>query len=190
VRQAHQFNPNVFSSESFQTFETVLVSFCYIRTMRNNNSHLRDTPLLKEATEVTEYMYDVVLNQFGDFSEEKFNTESKIRRAANDVMFYVAQAVGSTTKDATEYDWSNARKNLLSLQSMYIFASKRFIEIEPSVVTRIDKLIKQVDQEIKKTKQEISDKTKKDLEPWLEKYKLWKEMSEEKPKSSKKKRRT
>lgn len=69
--------------------------------MRNNNNHLRDNPLLKEATEITEYMYDVVLKQFGDFNVEKFNTESKIRSASNDVMFYVAQAVGSSTTDAT-----------------------------------------------------------------------------------------
>lgn len=153
--------------------------------MTSNQKNLRDDVLLKETTEITEYMYDVVLKQFGEFSEEKWNSENKIRRAANDAMFYVAQAVGSTTSDATEYDWSSARKNLLSLQAMYVFAGNRFIELDPSIVNRIDKLIEKINKEIEKSQREVENKTKKELEPWLEKYEIWKAMSGDKPSSTK-----
>jgi hypothetical protein len=148
---------------------------------------LRDNAMLKEATDLAGYMYGEVLKQFGDFSEEKWNTESKIRRASNDVIFYIAQAVGGTTSDTTQYDWSSARKNLLSLQTMYVFANKQgFVELEPSIVTRIDKLIANIDIEIVESKKEIERKTKNEMEPWLEKYSLWKEMQDDNPKLGKK----
>jgi hypothetical protein len=145
----------------------------------------KDNPTLNEAIKLVEFIYDEVLTQFGEFNEEKYNTESKIRRAANDIIFYVSQAVGNRTLDTSEYDWSIARKNLIAIKTMYVFAEKRFIEFEPSIVVRIDKLVSEIDKEIDKSKSEVKYKIEEELDHWRKKYNIWKEMSEDKPKSSK-----
>jgi hypothetical protein len=151
--------------------------------MASKQKSLSDNKILKEATDIVEYMYENVLLQFSDFADEKWNTERKIRNSANDILFYVAQAVGNNAQDTTEYDWSYARKNLLGLRTMYVFAGKQnFLVVEPSIVVRIDKLIESVDLEIAKAQKEVELKAKKLQEPWLERYRLWKEMQSDSPK--------
>jgi len=141
--------------------------------------------LLNESIKIVEYIYDEVLKQFDEFSEEKFHTELKLRRAANDIIFFAAQVAGNTTVDTSEYDLESLRKNLVTLKTMYIFAGKRFIELEPSIVIRVDKLIVEVDKEIDRSKEEVKRRTDEELEPWFKKYNLWKEMSDDKPNSKK-----
>jgi hypothetical protein len=143
--------------------------------MKNENK-LTDNTIWKQATSIAEHMYGK-LDEFGHVPDEKWNSERKLRNAANDVMFFVAQAVGSSMPDAAEYDWNNARKNLFALRTVYTFAHKqKFITLEPEIVVKIDALLAGIDGEIANTKREIEKKSKKDMEPWLEKYRLWKEM--------------
>jgi hypothetical protein len=150
--------------------------------MKKNIPTLRQNATLKEAIVIAEYMYTEVLKQFEEFTEEKWYSEDKIRRTSNDLIFFIAQAVGTSTTDTTEYDWSNARKNLLSLQTIYIFANKQgFIELEPSIVNRIDNLIMDINDKIDNSKKEYERITKNEMKPWLEKYRLWKEMHNESP---------
>lgn len=137
---------------------------------------LTENHLWKEANAIAEYMYGR-LEEFEQTPDEKWNTERKIRNAANDTLFFIAQAVGNFMPDAAEYDWNNARKNLFALRTMYTFAHKqKFIVLNPEIVVKIDKLLADIDTEITAAKDEITKKTKKDMEPWLEKYRLWKEM--------------
>ena len=69
---------------------------------------------------------------------------------------------------------------------MYIFACKqKFLELDPEIVVKIDKLLKEINANIATVKKEAENKAKKELEPWLEKYSLWKEMQGDDPKSGK-----
>jgi len=137
---------------------------------------LTESALWKEANAIAEYMYDR-LEDFEQTPDEKWNTERKIRNAANDVIFFVAQAVGNFLPDAAEYDWNNARKNLFALRTMYVFAHKqKFISLNPEIVVKIDALLASIDGEIATVQKEIVKKAEKDMKPWLEKYRLWKDM--------------
>jgi site-specific recombinase XerD len=141
-----------------------------------NQEKLTENPLWKAANVLAEYMYSK-LDDFEQFPDEKWNTERKIRNAANDVIFFIAQAAGNALPDAAEYDWNNARKNLFALRTMYTFAHKqKFVTVDPDIIVKIDGLLANIDNEIGNTKREIEKKSKEDIKPWLEKYQLWKEM--------------
>ncbi|HEV2402763.1 MAG TPA: hypothetical protein VGS08_01040, partial [Candidatus Saccharimonadales bacterium] len=113
------------------------------------------------------------------FPDERWMTASKIRNAANDTMFYISQAVGSSLTYATEWEWNSARKNLFALQAIYVFADKqKFLELDPSIVKRIDALLKKIDTQIDTAKKATNEKDKEDLEPWLEKHRLWREIND------------
>lgn len=140
---------------------------------------LRDNPLWKESVGIAEKMYSLADEISDSNPDEKWNTERKIRNTANDMMFYISQVVAKTTIDTAEYDWNNARKSLFGLQTMYIFATKKhFLELEPELVVRIDKLIAKIDEGIEKSHEEAEQNATKEMEPWLEKYNLWKKMQD------------
>ncbi len=141
-----------------------------------NEKKLTENALWKDANAIAEYMYGR-LEEFEHTLDEKWNTERKIRNAANDVAFFIAQAVGNFLPDAAEYDWNNARKNLFALRTMYVFAHKqKFISLNPEIVVKIDELLTNIDEEVVKAKKETEEKSEKDMKPWLKKYQLWKEM--------------
>ena len=144
-----------------------------------NESKLTDNNLWKEANAIAAHMYSK-LEELEHTPDEKWNSERKIRNAANDIIFYVAQAVGNYLPEAAEYDWNYARKNLFALRTIYTFAHKQhFISIEPEIVVKIDSLLAAIDQQIGTTQKEIEKRSRKELEPWLEKYRLWKEMTQQ-----------
>lgn len=63
---------------------------------------------------------------------------------------------------------------------MYIFASKTgFIKLDPNEIVRIDKLVVKIDAEQKATQKETKLKTVEELKPWLEKYRIWQEISKD-----------
>lgn len=114
-----------------------------------NSKNLRDNPTWKETSEIVDAVYGQLDKLIKDFPEEKWASASKLRNAANDCLYYISQAVGNALIETSSYDWSNARKHLFSLQSMYIFATKqKFLTIEPELIVRIDKLIQQIDTSI------------------------------------------
>ena len=114
-----------------------------------NYKTLRENPIWKETYEIVEAVYGQLDKLIEDFPEEKWATASKLRNAANDSLYYISQAVGNALIETSSYDWSNARKHLFSLQSMYIFATKqKFLAIEPQLIVRIDNLIQQIDTNI------------------------------------------
>jgi len=139
---------------------------------------LRNNPIWKETYSLSEYMYSKLEEIIAKFPDERWSTGSKIRNATNDSIFYVSLAVGSSLSSATEYEWNNARKNLFALQTMYIFADKqKFLELDQNIVERIDSLLKEIDAQVDAAKKASKEKDQEDLEPWLEKHKLWKEIN-------------
>ncbi len=145
--------------------------------MKDIPNELRKNSLWKGTYELVVHIYGKVEEIIDNFPDEKWTTATKLRNSANDSLFYVAQSIGNSTIDGADYDWSNARKNLFSLQTMYIFAGKqKFLELDPEIVVKIDKLLNEVDASIAISKKEAENKTRKELKSWLEKYRLWKEM--------------
>lgn len=147
--------------------------------MSNTTKKLRENPVWKETYAIVEFIYSKVDEIVANNPDEKWATATKLRNSANDSMFYVSQAVGSAEANAREYDWNGARKNLFAVQTMYIFATKqKLLELEPEMVVRIDRLIESVDSELIKTKKDTEVKRKKEMEPWLEKYRIWQQMQD------------
>lgn len=145
--------------------------------MKDVPSKLRLNPLWQDVYELVVHIYGKIDEIMDNFPDEKWTTASKLRNSANDSLFYIAQSIGNTSIEAAEYDWSNSRKSIFALQTMYIFAGKqKFLELDPDIVVRIDKILEKIDSSIEASKKEVERKNKKELEPWLEKYRLWKEM--------------
>src|SRR5665213_2647543 len=111
---------------------------------------MKEKSLINEASVIAESMYAVADAIEADSDDEKYRTISKLKNAANDAYFYVAQASGAGKNQALEFDCIFARKNLNTLKSMYVFASKLgMVELDPDEVVRIDKLIDTIDAEQK-----------------------------------------
>lgn len=145
--------------------------------MKKQIDKLEDSPAWKEALNVAEYMYE----KLPDFPiEEEWNTTRKIRNAANDLIFAVSQAIGGqVSHSAGEYDWGQVRRHLFSLKTMYRFACRqKFIELEPEIMVSLDNLIRHTDSELENASKITKEHYRRDMEPWLEKYRLWKEMQE------------
>ena len=136
--------------------------------------------LLNEIAAIAASMYDVANRIEAEDLEEKWRTVSKIKNAANDSYFYVAQVVGAGENNALEFDCINAHKHLNTLKSMYVFASKQdMTELDPELVVKIEKLIKEIDSLKEASETEIKRKTDEELKPWLEKYRIWQKISKD-----------
>jgi hypothetical protein len=141
---------------------------------------MEENSLLNTAAEIAHEMYSVADMIEAESVDEKWRTVSKLKNTANDAYFYVAQVAGAGKDQSLEYDCINARKNLDTLKSMYIFASKeKMIELDPELVVNIDKLIVKIDAEQKASQKETKRKTEEELQPWLEKYRIWQKISKD-----------
>ena len=130
--------------------------------------------ILKDAEAVAESVY-AILPELPE--DEKWNTTAKLRNSTNDFIFFTAQAVGHIRTPGQEYDLDMAHKYANALRTLYVFAGKQnFINIDPDVVVKLDRLMKRFEAEADVAKGNVEDLTKQELEPWYEKYRLWKEM--------------
>ena len=137
----------------------------------------RDDTLWQNVNTLVQHIYSLLDDIVVNFSNEEWSTVSKLRNAANDSLFYTAQAVGSVAPEITTYDYNNARKNLFTLQTMYTFAGKqRFTKLDPDVVVNIDEMLAEIDARMQVCQKELEKKNKEELEPWLEKYRIWQKM--------------
>ncbi|HUS26403.1 MAG TPA: hypothetical protein VMY99_03585 [Nevskiaceae bacterium] len=129
-----------------------------------------DLALYEEVFGVAEYMYsklpEIPL-------EEKWDTTAKLRRLANDLLFSTSQAVGNTSPTGSEYDWGAAHKHAFSLRAMYRLGGRqKFINLEPEMMLKLDRLIKQLDSRVDGAYKQTDTYNKNDLEHWRSKYKL------------------
>ncbi|HEY1835539.1 MAG TPA: hypothetical protein VGG13_01835 [Candidatus Saccharimonadales bacterium] len=135
---------------------------------------LEDNPLWREASDLAEYMYSRLVLFPPD---EKWDTVRKIRSSANDLMFDVGQAVSNTIPIGAEYEWGNASKHLGGLKTMYRFACRQgFLELEPKIMVRLDKLVEQIQSEIANAAEKTKLNEEHQLNLWREQYRLWREM--------------
>lgn len=142
-------------------------------------SKMRSNKLWKDVYDLAEHVYEKINDLVVNFPEEKWTTANKLRISANDSLFYLSQAIGNIRAESSLYDWVNARKNLFSLQTIYIFAAKqKFFELEAEVIVSIDAVLKQVDQKIEQAERAVDTQNKQDLEPWLEKYRIWQKIQD------------
>lgn len=135
---------------------------------------VRNDSLWRDVYVLAETVYGLLDDLIEEHPEEQWATASKLRHAANDSLFYVSQSVGSATIEDALYEWNSARKNLFALQSMYTLAGKqKYIELDPNVIVTIDNILESIDSRMEDSKKAQAKKEKEDLEPWLEKYRLW-----------------
>lgn len=145
--------------------------------MKDIPTKLREDKLWREVSEIVQHIYIKINEIVDNFPDEKWATASKLRITANDSLFYASQAIGNVSLETSLYDWTNFRKNIFSLQSMYLFAAKqKFTELDPEVIVKIDKIILKIEAKIAESKKEVQNKNKEELEPWLEKYRIWQKL--------------
>lgn len=145
--------------------------------MKNIPKKIREDVFWQDVYKLVEYIYSKIDSLIVEFPAEEWATASKLRSSANDSLFYVSQAVGNIAPEVGKYDLSNARKNLFTLQSMYTFAAKqKFLDLEPELIVELDKILAEIDERIDTSDKELKKKNKEELEPWLEKYRLWQKM--------------
>jgi len=141
---------------------------------------MKEGSLHKEIAAIAKSMYDAADVIEVNSIDEKWRTASKIKNAANDSYFYVAQVVGAGENNALEFDCINARKHLNTLKSMYVFAAKQgMTELDPELVVKIEKLVKEIDSVQEAGEAKIKRKTEEELKPWLEKYRIWQKISKD-----------
>ncbi len=147
--------------------------------MKDTPNKIRDDELWKDVYSLVAHMYGIIDDLLANYPDEQWTTVSKLRNSANDSLFYASQATGSASPESSQYEWNNTRKNLFALQAMYTFAAKqKFFELEPEIIVKIDGLLEQVDKKIALSKKAHEAKNKEELEPWLEKYRLWQQMQD------------
>lgn len=136
---------------------------------------LEDNQAWKDCNEIAAYVYSKLSEMPSD---EDWNTTRKLRDGANNLVFYVAEALGGgMAPNGAVYEWNNVRKTSSSLKTMYRFACKqKFIELEPEIMVKLGKLIALSEAEIKKATKKAKQLEVDELKPWFEKYRLWKEM--------------
>ena len=140
--------------------------------------NMKSDPLITDAGLIAREMYAIANIIENDFEDEKWRTVIKLKNAASDAYFNVANVVGAGKNQSLEYDCINARKNLIALKSMYIFASKEgMIKLDPQLVVDIDNLVGKIDQEMTASRDEIKLRAEEELKPWLEKYHIWQKIS-------------
>jgi hypothetical protein len=147
--------------------------------MKNIPTKIRDDVLWQDVYKLVEHVYGKIDDLIADFPAEEWTTANKLRNAANDSLFYVSQAIGNAAPEASKYDLNNARKNLFTIQSMYTFAGKqKFLDLEPDLIIELDRILAEVDRRIDHSDKESKKKNNEELEPWLEKYRLWQKMQD------------
>ena len=138
---------------------------------------VNDKSVLELATEIAENMYDIA----SDFPpDEDWRTAGKLRNAASDLLFYVAQGVGDIDSSTSQHEWRFAHKQVSALKITYKFSAKQgFTEINPDIMVKLDDLSENIQKEFKRSEKQKDAEAEKDLKPWLKKYELWKEMQNE-----------
>ena len=147
--------------------------------MKDISKKIRDDPFWQRVSKLVERMYGKVDQLIVDHPNEEWSTAVKLRSSVIDSLFYVSQVVGRMNNDGNKFDLNSARRSLFSMQSMYIFITKqKFLELEPEIIVEIDQIIVEIDKMIDESILEYEKNQKKDLEPWLEKYRLWQKMQD------------
>ncbi len=134
---------------------------------------LEDEPMWIEACQLAEHIYGL-LHLLPD--DEKWNTTTKLQNSANDLMFFVSQALGNPNVASVEYDWANSRKAASGLKTMYRFAGKqKFIDLDPEIMVRLNNIIGQVDKRIIKSNELNHQSNIEEISHWRKKYENSKE---------------
>jgi hypothetical protein len=132
-----------------------------------------NTLLLNETLDVVGYMYGKLAELP---EEEKWDTQAKLRTAANETLYYLSLAIGNLEPTTTEYEWGSAHKHAYTLLTMYRFAGKQsFLELDPDILLRLSKIIDAVKRGTENAMQASAKKDAKEMENLRNKYALWKE---------------
>ena len=127
--------------------------------------------MLDEAFAIAEQLYELL----PDFpEEERWDAQSKLRTVAIDLLYYMAQAIGDVSPSSLEYDWSNVRKQIVTIKALYRFIAKQeYTELEPEFMVRLNTLEKLVDEEVATAYAQTEAHNEMELQQLREKYELF-----------------
>lgn len=138
---------------------------------------LEDNRLWREANELAEFMYSKLVLLPAD---EKYETIRKLRSSSNDLIFYIGQAASNKIPVGAEFEWGHASRSLGALKTMYRFACRQgFLELDPQIMVRIDKLVENVQLEVSKSAEMAKQNEEHQLDVWREQYRLWRAMNDQ-----------
>jgi hypothetical protein len=138
---------------------------------------LEDEPIWQIANELAEYFYSILPN-FPE--EEKWNSESKTRQEANNLVFSAGEALGNIAQTISDYEWGSVRKAASGLKTIYRFAGRqKFITIDPDIMVKLNKLLALIDVQVIVAFEASEAYNQRELERWRERYQLWKQLETE-----------
>ncbi len=110
---------------------------------QNDNSHqpqkLEANKLWRAASEIAVYAYSV-LHEFPE--EEQYGMQPNLRERAFDLTSDIAEAVGSVDPRDRAYSYGRALRDAYSVRNTLVIAGKTgVLDIEPSVIVKLDTLI-------------------------------------------------
>ena len=141
--------------------------------MNSPNKTLRSHDLWKSAYAIAQFTYEQAAVIVAEYPDEKWTIATKLRNSASDYVLHVSEAI-SDVPESSEYDWSNAKRSLFALQSIYILATKqKLLETDPDIIVKIDAILAAIEKNITASKEAKQAKKKEELESWLEKYQIW-----------------
>lgn len=145
---------------------------------------LENDPIWRESCDIAEHIY----SQLSFLpEEERFTTERNLRFTANYLMFMTSQAIGNGKPSGGDQEWGGVRQQAASLYTMYRFAGKqKFIELDPNIMMRIKKLIKEIDKKLEEAYKQTKEHNEEEMKRWQERYRIWKEIDLEKRGENKK----
>lgn len=129
--------------------------------------------LTEQSFEIANYIYSIL----PDFpAEEIWNTVSKLRTSANDLVFYCAEAESDPDTGAAHYEWSRARKSASGLSILCRLSIKQgLFNIDPKIIVTLDKLSDSFSKKYALSKLKDDEREQKTMDNWLKRYKIWKE---------------
>lgn len=133
--------------------------------------------LMVSANNIALEMYSVV----NDLPEsEKYYSASKLLSSSNDLIFYIAQGLGSDLMpEAGKLDWVYANKALSSIRTMYRFVGKQeFIDIDPDIMVQFNGLAKLISDKQIFASRSAKTQQENEIKHWLNKYEIWKKMQQ------------
>lgn len=122
------------------------------------------------------YLSDFIFELIDELPNSESALKLRLQYIAVDISFYLLLCDGARDKSVA-HEWCSARNHAVAFRGLYRLAGRRgLFKIQPEIMVRVDELIKEIDYNITKAEENTKQQEQSEMEPWLKKYKIWKEM--------------
>lgn len=148
--------------------------------MTDKKVSLRDSQIWIDTFSLVEDIYTALDEVTSEILDANWAILNKVRTAAADSLYYVAQGVGGNLIEFTIFEWSGASKNLFALQTTYIMACKQnYLKLEPKNVVIMDNLLAEFSNQQKLAQKAMIKRNAEELETYQEKFRIWEQMNKD-----------